>query len=431
MCQPIIESVTFSATSYGVGSVASVTVLFTACCPGPFTVTGADTGGLTWTVNTTDGVTFAILQASTVSAGTFSFTATVTSEDGLTDTQTWQFTVSGSSSQAGLIGATCNPGVYNMSPGQWFAAAQKMDGFMASSSITPAETRQKMFWSTEGSFSPTDPGLLSALNNGIKVQISVKPTRTSNATTISSQQAALTSAINSVKAVSTNFIINLWNEPVPGSDFPSGGVDYPAYWANYAPTIKATGIKCVFDPGCNNNVYAGVCNWFPQLSPVPDAYYCDYYIDSFMSGCFPDQISGNNAHGFSTTSYQALADGAGIPFGLGEWGYNNKSGAPTTDLIAMWGSPIPWEDSTGAKHSQSYVNYIISLFQARIAAGKTNADISYWASGAASPNGNNYGAFLASGDFKSGIYTQPITDLTGKTTTQTILGLKQVWNAGI
>jgi hypothetical protein len=431
MCQPIIQSVLFDQGSYGVGAIMTATVAFTACCSGPFTGQGSDTGGLAWTVSSTDGVSFVKLQAQAATTGTFNFTATVTSNDGLSDSDSWPFTVGGVTASKGLIGGTCNPAVYSMSAGQAFTAAQHMDSFLPAS-INPAETRQKVFWSTEGSFPGTSDAILMALlNNGVKCQISVKPTRTTTGGVITSQQAALTTAINAVLAVSTNIEINLWQEPTPQAFPVAGSPSYPTYWADYAPTIKATGAKCIFDPGCNNSIYAFHCTNFPLLSPVPDIFYTDFYIDSFGSGCRPDQISGNAANGFSTTSYMALADAAGIPFGIGEFGYNNSNGVPTTDNIAMWGSPIAYTDSAGAKHTQSYMSYIISLFQARLAAGKNNADICGFFSGASAPNGNIYGSFFAAGDFKSGLYTQPITDTTGHVSTQTILGLKQLWNAGI
>lgn len=63
MCAPVIQSVTFDATSYTQGATINATVTYTACCTGPFTVSGIDTGTRKWTVFSNDGVSTAVLQA--------------------------------------------------------------------------------------------------------------------------------------------------------------------------------------------------------------------------------------------------------------------------------------------------------------------------------------------------------------------------------
>jgi len=426
MCQPIIQGISFDQASYGKGALMTATVNFTACCSGPFTFSASDTDSLTWAQSNTDGITIVQFQANAVSQGTFTFTATITSEDGLSDSQSWPFTVTGTSASVGLVGATVNPNVYGLAGSQTVQAAKQLDGFLAPG-VVPAMTRQKQFWN-EGVFSATDPGLLNLLNNGVKVQISVKPTRTSNAATIASQQSALSSAVTSVLAVSTNVEWNLWQEMNDGTSFPSGGVTYPQYWTNYAPTIVSAGGVVIFDPGCNGtgSNYANAVSYFPALSPVPHAFYCDWYANAFRTGTFPDQVPAG-----VSTSYMALADGAGIPFGLGEWGFGQLANVTTLtlqDKQLIWGSPIPFTDSTGGQWSGSYMSYMMSLFKARLKAGKNNADICGFFSGITSP----LGSIQSSTDFKTGNLVVNGVLSNGQTVNNVrILGLIDVWNAGI
>ena len=105
-----------------------------------------------------------------------------------------------------------------------------------------------------------------------------------------------------------------------------------AYWSYYAPVVKAAGLLCDYDPGCSIFSEANATAYFPA-NPTPDELWMDYYATAFRAG---ERIE----------SLIALAEAAGIPSGLAEWGW--AAGSTTFGPMTM-----PWWNA--------YSNYLIYL----------------------------------------------------------------------
>lgn len=274
---------------------------------------------------------------------------------------------------AALVGATVAPVTYSMPNTQGVAAAQQFDGYVGQ----PLAVSLQRQYLSEGNWSlPSMVTSLAAV--GCKTQLCVKPSRVLAA----SEQANLAACIKAMQALGAPFEITLWTEMNMGGStpfFPSAGVDYPAYWSYYAPVILDAGATLNFNPGTDAADYGKGITYGQELSPAPSRLYCDYYGNGWKNGTRLDSPPSG-----VPMSFMALADSLGVPFGIAELG----GGANGAAML----SSADWT---------SFMNYIHTLFWTRLEAGKANADLIIYASGAGGED-NPANVITSATDIKTG-----------------------------
>jgi hypothetical protein len=129
-----------------------------------------------------------------------------------------------------------------------------------------------------------------------------------------------------------NYRVVLWSE----FDDRAFGTqqEWLAYWNYYAPVVKAAGVACGYNPGCNHQALPKAISWFPA-NPAPDELWMDYYATAFRQGSRLDHLL-------------AVAQAANVPAGLAEWGWFAGVFGPSP-MVMPW-----WND---------YCNYLINLAQ--------------------------------------------------------------------
>jgi hypothetical protein len=298
----------------------------------------------------------------------------------------------------GVTGATVNWATYGLSASQVMTAAATYDGY---TSTTLAASGQR-YYLTEGTLPATLPTALARLvAAGVFVQVCLKPTRQSVLTggsTLAAQQSALAAFIAAMQAAyvtagfsASNFSVTLWTEmndhgtqPFPYAGT-GGTLTFAAYWAAFAPVILAAGALANYNPSCNTASALNGAEWFSLLSPLPSQFIVDLYSNAWHDGGFIDQPCGG-----ASFSYQELADGAGIPLGIGEYGLAAGNPPGYIPNSTVWGEFIG--------------DYLIPLFSNRLVTGRSNAEILHFGTGGVlgSPV---YNSIQSATDFKTGLTT--------------------------
>jgi hypothetical protein len=221
-----------------------------------------------------------------------------------------------------LTGATVKPQAYGQTNA--LTAARIANGFIG---LPLATTFQKLY-RPEGVFGTKPTGEMNQLASaGCQFVLSVKPSRTLSG----SQQSAMATFLDALNRAGITYRVVLWSE-MDDMAFTSQQ-QWQAYWSFYAPVVKAAGVKCGYDPGCNLNALPKAVAWFPS-NPAPDELWIDYYATAFESGARIDALI-------------AEASAAGVQAGLAEWGWEGN-------LLANQ-MTMPWWNA--------YCNYLIHLAQ--------------------------------------------------------------------
>lgn len=191
---------------------------------------------------------------------------------------------------------------------------------------------------------------------GGRLLISFRP----NPVFSASQDAAFDACVSACRtALGTSWKGVLWQEPNTQTSSLAGMTSsslYQNYTSHYGPRFRtqAPGIPLVYCPalcGTGDQCNATSCAaYFPQDHSLVDEFYVDFYGTAWYG-----------TRGGKLEDVVGLADGAGIPFGLGEWG-------PSASSTWTW----------NAAQWQSYVNYLTAFFVARRGAGKRTGWLLYW-----------------------------------------------------
>jgi hypothetical protein len=262
-----------------------------------------------------------------------------------------------------LVGATVNlaADTYDSCPGGELdlCTAGYFDQYVSTglSTTIPMAVKVQKVYLGEGQLPATPPSAYQTFSaQGGKLLISMKPSQTFSV----SQDMAFQSCVRGFWNAGLTFRIVLWNECNDG-DFPSASA-YHAYWAHYQPLVKAvnSSIPVVYDPELTAPQDTGnaesVVSYFPAAGPLPDYYYTDFYGTAYNGG---SRLASSDPR----TDIQGQADQYGIPLGQGEFGASASPGYKF-DLTS-------WDD---------YIDYLDSLYTARLQAGKTNGWIIYYGS---------------------------------------------------
>lgn len=179
----------------------------------------------------------------------------------------------------------------------------------------------------------------------------------------------------------------LWQEPngPHRTVFPKA-LDYQKYFYFYAPAVPS-GTDIIYNSE-SDALEADQQSFFPSQGGVDKIYY-DFYGNVYAAARF----HGNDN---PLSVLEQVADDNGLPFGLGEWGF----GTTANDRITPWTHPTAGE----------FVDYILSVFTARITAGLTNGDVLYF-------DGQNSAAkqnlISSANSWKVPLYQSVYTQLTG------------------
>jgi TAT (twin-arginine translocation) pathway-exported protein len=233
-----------------------------------------------------------------------------------------------------LRGITVNKGAYGVS--SYLTAAKIADGYVG---LPLAVTFEKVYMG-HGQF--TMPEKVAELKPaGCQFLISTKPSTTRTV----SQQKALAGWLAMLKQQGVKFRCVLYSEPNDKAFLTAA--EWLPYWRYYAPVIKDAGCTLVYEPGCGGALARGEA-LFPS-KPYPDEMWVDFYCTGYRGGSRLDTILG-------------IAHAAGVPSGIGEWGWQagnaNDPGKPPT--MAIW---------------DEYGTYLLGLIGARkITLGATYFD---------------------------------------------------------
>lgn len=249
------------------------------------------------------------------------------------------------SGMRGDVGATVPTPVYP-GAGSRLAAAKIFDSYV--SPADGANVTQKYYFN-EGQWPATDPlpsGItqLPGAYPKFKWLMCFKPTRSYVTTGNPADQQNLKATCEALQDAKINFDVVLWQEPnVPGSNFFANGTAYVDYVSFYRPYVPS-GINVVYDSSTKAST-KNQQQYYP--SGQVDKIYCDFYGNTWKAGKTLDALND-------------LAVGAGLPFGLGEWGFGSSK-------VHLTGTP-----------AQQYVTYITDFFTSRLAAGETNGAVIYY-----------------------------------------------------
>ena len=152
-----------------------------------------------------------------------------------------------------------------------------------------------------------------------------------------------------------SFDVVLWQEPngVHRTWFKTAA-DYQNYFYFYRPYVPS-GIDVIYI-SCGSATQDDQQGFFPSQGGVAKVY-CDFYGNVYASALWGGIKS-------PLATLADIADDNGLPLGIGEWGYGttpDRTLTPTTKPTAT-----------------QFVDYMISVFSARLNAGKTNGDIVYF-----------------------------------------------------
>lgn len=260
----------------------------------------------------------------------------------------------------GLVGSTTpieaytKSGCYDFpSPGTQVGADNQFIAAVHRSSAGGHLTKTKKFWN-EGAYEQTGPrgnDLANYISFGTKVMFALFPPHLNYT---AADQTALATFLTFIKRLgfnASNCEIVLWQEPEignkfgnPNQAFPLGTAGFQAGMAFFGPTVVASGLPLVLDVGLGGGEATNAAYINAGLAAAGCTYtaiYCDYYFGAFSGGIRLATAAG-------------IADAHNLPIGLGEFGCH------VTDNYA------------------NYFNYITGFFQARIAAGKRNADLAWY-----------------------------------------------------
>lgn len=307
------------------------------------------------------------------------------------------------------IGYTVNSETYGYSSSAYSVQAA---GIANGYTHTRAALTMQRWYLNEGALSATLPtGLANLIAAGVRAQLCVRPSRSAvvaGGPALASEQSSLASCLGAVKTAylaaglpAASFTVTLWTEFNDSSKgfFPytsgSTTISFAQYWAAYAPTILAAGLDCYYNPAGNATDAVNAINWFPAMSPAPTGLVVDLYCNAWLNG--GSLIAPPPG---ASTSLEALADGAGIKFGMGEFGL--ASGHPASPPDSG-----KWSD---------FGDMIIDVFTTREDAGKPNAEVLFFGSSTTGSTSPIYNSIQSATDFKTG-------NLAG------ITGILQIWEA--
>lgn len=260
----------------------------------------------------------------------------------------------------GLVGSTTPIQAYTVSgcydfpsPGTQAGADNQFIAAVNRSSTSGHLTKTKKFWN-EGTYQQTGPrgnDLANYISFGTKVMFALFPPHINYTAADQTALATFLTFIKSLGFNASNSEIVLWQEPEignkfgnPNQAFPLGTAGFQAGMAFFGPTVLAAGLPLVLDVGLGGGEATNAAYINAGLAAAGCTYtaiYCDYYFGAFSSGIRLATAAG-------------IADAHNLPIGIGEMGCHE------TDNYA------------------NYFNYITGFFQARIAAGKRNADIAWY-----------------------------------------------------
>ncbi|HEV2451592.1 MAG TPA: twin-arginine translocation signal domain-containing protein [Streptosporangiaceae bacterium] len=220
-----------------------------------------------------------------------------------------------------LAGATVDPAAYNT--GSYVDAANIFDGYVG---LPLAKTLEKIYIHT-GAFGTSPPGRMTKLAPlGCEFLVSVAPGKgmTPN------ERKTLANWLAMLNSAGLTYRVVLYSEA--NNQAFRDQQTWQTYWSYYAPTIKAAGVPCGYDPGCSYGAIARAEAFFPT-NPSPDELWMDYYATSFRAGSRLETIIG-------------MAKAIGISAGMGEWGWSSGN-------VVFNPMTIPWWND--------YCSYLINL----------------------------------------------------------------------
>jgi hypothetical protein len=266
---------------------------------------------------------------------------------------------------AGPLGVVVNTADYGLPT--YTATAEVFDTY----SSTNMGTQFSKVFLTEGQWTITaQMSQLSAL--GASLLVSAKPNRPGGPndpggsygdTVTTAERHNLANWIQSMQQAGITFHVTLWQEPNDQGFFASPAA-YEAYVAWYGPVVcnpgafvtlgTATPVPLIYDPGSSSMTTA--VSYWPGTGIAGVTWYAictDFYTDAYFLPNWtvpvPDYLE----------PLYAVANAAGLPFGLGEWGYNHT-------------------DETGYPYFKTYCDYLVSLFGGRIVNAQPNYVLNYW-----------------------------------------------------
>lgn len=208
-----------------------------------------------------------------------------------------------------LTGASV--GLQNYGVSSYVNTAHIFDDYVG---LPMATTIEKIFLQY-GQFPSQPPAKMTQLATvGCQFLVSVKPSTTMTP----SEQSALAKFLAMLDRAGLSYRVVLYAE---SNDKGFTRSEWLAYWSYYAPVIKNAGVVCGYDPGCNTNSFGKALAYFPA-NPAPDELWMDYYATSFRGGIRLDPLI-------------AMAQAAGIPAGIAEWGW---SAGPVvfSEMVMPW-----------------------------------------------------------------------------------------------
>jgi hypothetical protein len=215
-----------------------------------------------------------------------------------------------------VTGAIVNLGAYEVS--SYLEAARIYNSYVG---LPLAITFEKVYMS-HGQFGPAPPVKIQQLAPaGCHFLVSVEPSRDMT----SGERAVMAKWLAMLTRSGVSYRVALYSE-CNDKAFTDAGEWLP-YWRYYAPVIKDAGVALCYEPGCGSTVLARAEAFFPAR-PAPDELWMDYYATAFRGGSRLGKLI-------------AIAQAAGVPAGVGEFGWSAGK-APVTNPMTM-----PWWDKYG------------------------------------------------------------------------------------
>ena len=210
-----------------------------------------------------------------------------------------------------MAGATVNRLAYHV--GGFLQAADILDAYVG---LPLAKTIQKIYMGVDqfGTMPPAHMAEVAAA--GCQFLVDVRPSKKMTPT----ERSRLAKWLAMLKAAGIPHRILLYAE-CNNRSF-STAEEWLAYWRYYAPVIKAAGVPCCYDPGCNAAAIGRAEAYFPPR-PAPDELWLDFYATAFRGGVRIDRLI-------------AKAQAAGISVGLAEWGWHAGSSNLHPMTMSWW-----------------------------------------------------------------------------------------------
>jgi hypothetical protein len=250
---------------------------------------------------------------------------------------------------AGLLGATVQDTDY--SGDTWLTAAKQFNSYVGADLALSMGKRYLQPTATTGGWPTAVPPSIAQLHGtGCRFLIDVKPGGTSAAMT-TAEQDSLSAFLEMLTGAGVDFDIDLWNEAnLAGSNPPfTSAAVFHEWFAYYAPTVKAAGVKVVYNPA----MYA------PDIATAVAFYPGDQYVDILAADVYWDDFNG----GSRLDALAALADNhlpEPAPLGIAEFGVGHPATVPTQAEF------------------EEFTSYLGEFFYARLAAGKENYSLLYY-----------------------------------------------------